>query len=125
MVADIPGILAGAHRGEGMGLEFLRHIERTRVLLFVLDASPFAPLPPLQAFAVLESELAQYQPQLLKKRIVVLANKIDLLEGGRGGLDALRDFCRGRTIPCVEISALKATNLDAMKKALFAAHEPA
>jgi len=124
VVADIPGILEGAHRGLGMGLEFLRHIERTRVLLFVIDVSPFAPLPPLQAFAVLENELAQHQPRLLKKRLVVLANKIDLAAGNPGAAGALRDLCRRRKIPCVEISALKSTNLEAVKRALFASHEP-
>jgi GTPase len=67
IVADIPGILEGAHRGEGMGLEFLRHIERTRVLLFIIDVSPFASLPPLKNFQILENELAEYHPQLLKK----------------------------------------------------------
>jgi GTP-binding protein len=125
VVADIPGILEGAHRGQGMGLEFLRHIERTRVLLFVIDASPYAPLPPLRAFQVLRGELERYQPQLLRKKVVVAANKADLLGADRSGVDALRNFCRRRTIPFVEISALKATNLDPMKKALFAVHEPA
>jgi len=125
IVADIPGILEGAHQGEGMGLEFLRHIERTRVLLFVIDASPYASLPPLKTFEVLENELKQYHPQLLQKKLMVLANKIDLAELDRGGIDALRIFCRRRRIPFVEISALKATNLEKMKKTLFSLHEPA
>jgi GTP-binding protein len=125
IVADIPGILAGAHRGEGMGLEFLRHIERTRILLFVIDVSPFSSLPPLKTFEVLENELKQYQPQLLRKKLVVLANKIDLAAGERDGIDALRNFCRRRKIPLVEISALKATNLERMKQLLFSAHDPA
>ncbi len=125
VVADIPGILEGAHRGEGMGLEFLRHIERTRLLLFVIDVSPFCPLPPLKNFQVLESELAQYHPRLLKKNFVVAANKIDLAGEDRSGTDDLRNFCRRRKIPFVEISALKETNLERMKKILFSFHEPA
>jgi len=125
IVADIPGILEGAHQGEGMGLEFLRHIERTRVLLFVIDASPYAALPPLKTFEVLENELKQYHPQLLQKKLLVLANKIDLAEQDQGGIDALRNFCRRRKIPFVEISALKATNLEKMKKTLFSLHDPA
>ncbi|MCU0236122.1 MAG: GTPase ObgE [Acidobacteria bacterium] len=124
IVADIPGILEGAHRGEGMGLEFLRHIERTRVLLFVIDVSPYAALPPLQTFEMLENELRQYHPQLLQKSLLVLANKIDLAAEDRGGIDALRNFCRRRKIPFVEISALKATHLEKMKKILFSFHEP-
>jgi GTP-binding protein len=125
IVADIPGILEGAHRGEGMGLEFLRHIERTRVLLFVIDASPYASLPPLKTFEVLENELKQYHPQLLQKNMLVLANKIDLAAEERTGIDALRNFCRRRKIPFVEISALQSTNLEKMKKILFSLHEPA
>jgi GTP-binding protein len=125
VVADIPGILEGAHRGEGMGLEFLRHIERTRVLLFVIDVSPFSPLPPVKNFQVLENELAQYHPRLLQKKIVVVANKIDLAAEERTGIDGLQKYCRQRKIPYVEISALKETNLDKMKKALFSFHVPA
>ena len=125
IVADIPGILEGAHRGEGMGLEFLRHIERTRVLLFVIDVSPYAALAPLETFEVLENELRQYHPQLLQKRLLVLANKIDLATEDRGGIDALRNVCRRRKIPFVEISALQATHLEKMKKILFSFHEPA
>jgi len=125
VVADIPGILEGAHRGEGMGLEFLRHIERTRLLLFVIDVSPFSPLPPLKSFEVLENELARYHPQLLKKQFVVVANKIDLAGAERSAIDDLRNSCRRRKIPFVEISALRETNLDTMKKILFSFHEPA
>jgi GTP-binding protein len=125
VVADIPGILEGAHHGEGMGLEFLRHIERTRLLLFVIDVSPFCPLPPLKNFQVLENELARYHPGLLKKKFVVAANKTDMASEDRTGADDLRIFCRRRKIPFVEISALKETNLDKMKKILFSFHEPA
>jgi GTP-binding protein len=123
VVADIPGILEGAHRGEGMGLEFLRHVERTRVLIFVIDVSPFSPLPPLENYRVLEKELALYHPLLLKKKIMVLANKIDAVAGDRAALDGLHDFCRERKIPYVEISALQGTHLAQMKKVLFALHE--
>jgi GTP-binding protein len=124
IVADIPGILEGAHQGEGMGLEFLRHIERTRVLLFIIDVSQFSTLPPLKNFQVLENELAQYHPQLLQKKLVVVANKIDMAAADRTGIDDLQNFCRKRKIPFVEISALKGTNLEKMKKILFSFHEP-
>jgi len=124
IVADIPGILEGAHQGEGMGLEFLRHIERTRVLLFVIDVSPYTSLAPLKNFQVLENELTMYSERLLQKKIVVAANKIDLAAEDRTGIDALRNFCRKRKIPYVEISALKGINLDQLKKTIFAFHEP-
>jgi len=124
IVADIPGILEGAHQGEGMGLEFLRHIERTRVLLFIIDVSPFASMPPLKNFEVLENELKMYHQQLLQKKLVVVANKIDLATKDRTGIDALRNFCRKRKIPYVEISALRGINLEKLKKTIFAFHEP-
>jgi GTP-binding protein len=124
VVADIPGILEGAHQGEGMGLEFLKHIERTQVLIFIIDVAPFSLLPPLKNFQVLEKELAMYHPLLLKKKFMVAANKIDLVGENRTGVDDLNDFCRKRKIPYVEISALKGINLLKLKKILFAFYEP-
>jgi len=124
VVADIPGILEGAHQGEGMGLEFLRHIERNQVLIFIIDVAPFSLLPPLKNFLVLEKELTMYHPGLLKKKLLVVANKIDLVKENRDGVDGLHDFCRKRKIPYVEISALKETNLLKLKKTLFAFYEP-
>ena len=125
IVADIPGILEGAHQGEGMGLEFLRHIERTRVLLFVIDVSPYSSLSPMKNYEILENELRMYQARLLKKKLVVVANKIDLVEADRTQIDTLRNFCRKRKIPYVEISALRGINLEKLKKTIFAFHEPA
>jgi len=124
VVADIPGILEGAHQGEGMGLEFLRHIERTQVLMFVIDVGPFSPEPPLKNFHILEKELAMYHPLLLRKKIMVVANKIDLAAKDRTGADGLQDYCRKRKIPYVEISALQGSNLLKLKKTLFAFYEP-
>jgi GTP-binding protein len=124
VVADIPGILEGAHEGEGMGLEFLKHIERTQVLIFIIDVSPFSMLPPLKNFQVLEKELAMYHPLLLKKKFLVVANKIDLVAENRSKVDDLHDLCRKRKIPYVEISALKEINLLKLKKTLFAFYEP-
>ena len=124
IVADIPGILEGAHQGEGMGLEFLRHIERTRVLLFVIDVSPFSSLPPMKSYEVLENELKMHHARLLQKKLVVAANKIDLTAENRTRIDVLRNYCRKRKIPYVEISALRGINLEKLKKTIFAFHEP-
>lgn len=72
-LADIPGILEGAHQGRGLGLEFLRHIERTRMLLFVLDATgPFE-----EDLAILRTEMESYDPALLDKPHLILLNKCD------------------------------------------------
>ncbi len=119
VMADIPGIISGAHRGEGMGLEFLRHIERTRLLIYLVDVSPHAEKQPLQALQILQDELRQYQPALLQKKSLVVANKIDLLEGERQPLQELESFCRQRHTPFLKISALKETHLPALRKRLF------
>jgi GTP-binding protein len=76
VIADIPGLVEGAHRGRGLGLEFLRHVERTRVLAFVVDVSGESPKDELK---VLEREIELYQPGLLDKPRVVLLSKADLL----------------------------------------------
>ena len=75
-IADIPGIIKGAHRNRGLGLEFLRHIERTKLLLFVIDGSSEDPLSDL---ATLEDELRRHDPRLLKKPRLVAWNKNDLV----------------------------------------------
>ena len=105
VVADIPGIMEGAHRNVGLGHEFLRHIERTRVLLFVLDMAAVDGHDPLAALATLERELELHQPWLLEKKRIIAANKMDLpgAEERLKILRAKRKDCRGLIHP---ISAL-------------------
>jgi GTP-binding protein len=76
-IADIPGIIEGAHKNKGLGLEFLRHIERTKLLLFVLDSSGIDGRDPVQDFKVLKNELKSYSPELLKRPYIIALNKID------------------------------------------------
>jgi GTP-binding protein len=91
VVADIPGLIEGAHRNVGLGHTFLRHIERTRILLIVLDMAAVDGHEPLPVLRSLERELELYQPGLARRRRLVAANKMDLAESaGR-----LRDFRRG------------------------------
>lgn len=77
LIADIPGIIEGASRNKGLGLEFLRHIERTRVLLFIVDCSSWEGRKPWEDLAVLQNELHSYDPALLSKPSLVLLNKMD------------------------------------------------
>lgn len=80
-IADIPGIIAGAHQNRGLGFEFLRHIERTKLLLFVLDASGIDGRNPIDDYTVLRNELEQYNPEMLERPFLVILNKMDTEEG--------------------------------------------
>jgi GTP-binding protein len=77
VVADIPGLIEGAHQGAGLGIRFLRHIERTRILVHLIDASEIDPEAPLKAYETVNRELSMYGSLEDKPRIVVL-NKLDL-----------------------------------------------
>ncbi|MDZ7339350.1 MAG: 50S ribosome-binding GTPase, partial [candidate division KSB1 bacterium] len=80
VMADIPGLIEGAHTGKGLGIRFLRHVERTRLLVFVIDV---AAGPPEEAYRILLAELEQYSAALAQKPRVVALNKIDLLPSRR------------------------------------------
>lgn len=77
LVADIPGIIENAHQNKGLGLAFLRHIERSSVLLFVIDISGFEGRDPVEDFNILRNELKAYRPEMLEKPFIVALNKID------------------------------------------------
>lgn len=78
VIADIPGLIEGASQGTGLGHDFLRHIERTRVLLYILDAAETEGRKVLEDYRILRSELEQFNPELLKRPFLVAANKMDL-----------------------------------------------
>lgn len=102
-VADIPGLIAGAHLNRGLGVSFLRHIERCRVLLYVLDMSS---AQPWEQFHQLRFELDQYKPDLSHRPHAIVANKMDL-PNARKNLEALRSRVRQTVIP---VSALTGDN---------------
>jgi GTPase len=79
-IADIPGIIEGAHRNKGLGFEFLRHIERTKLLIFILDASGIDGRNPVDDYRVLREELKAYNPEMLERFYLVVLNKIDAEE---------------------------------------------
>ena len=94
VVADIPGLIEGAHKGVGLGTRFLRHIERTRVLVHLIDIATIDPQSPLAEYETINRELASYSPQLLEKPQIVVLNKIDLTgtnEAGRAFQAAVKD----------------------------------
>ena len=79
-IADIPGIIEGANQNRGLGLEFLRHIERTKLLIFILDASGIDGRHPIEDFRILREEIGAYNPELLERPYLVALNKIDTEE---------------------------------------------
>ncbi len=81
VVADIPGLIEGAHRGEGLGHKFLRHITRTSLLIHLIDASTIREKEPLADWEAVNRELGLFDSSLVEKPQIVVANKIDLLEG--------------------------------------------
>lgn len=78
VVADIPGLIEGAHAGTGLGIQFLRHAERTRLLVHLVDISAVNEEEPLRAFRTVRRELALYDPKLAEKPQIVVLNKVDL-----------------------------------------------
>lgn len=116
-LADIPGIIEGAHQNRGLGLEFLRHVERTKLLIFVLDASGIDGRTPLNDFNVLKDEIRAYNPDLLKRPYLVALNKIDDEES----IPRIEEFLANTKIPkkrLFQISALAGDGLDPFVKAL-------
>jgi GTP-binding protein len=109
-IADIPGLIEGAHLGKGMGHEFLRHIERTRILVFILDGSDFINHPQ-KAYNTLEEELKLYNPKLLEKRRIIAINKIDLPET-QSKIEELKEWIASVPFPSIFISAKYKWNLE-------------
>jgi len=101
-VADIPGLIDGASENRGLGHDFLRHIERTRMLAYVLDMGGVDGRDPLEDFRTLQKELELYQKGLSKRKSIIIANKMDLPESA-ANLKILKSKLRGRKI--VPISA--------------------
>lgn len=115
LVADIPGIIEGAHLDRGLGFEFLRHIERSAALIYVIDVSGIEGRDPLQDFRVLQNELQAYQPELLKKPSLIVLNKIDM-EGSKENAEKFRQEVPSAEI--FEISALEKIGLPPLLQAI-------
>ncbi len=77
VMADMPGLIEGAHKGKGLGDEFLRHIERTRMLVHLIDVSPAAAADPVDAYETVREEIRLYSPALVERPTLVVANKLD------------------------------------------------
>jgi GTPase len=114
-VADIPGLIEGAHRGVGLGHEFLRHITRCRVLIFVVDVAGSEGRNPVEDLQNLRREIDLYDPTLSSRAWFVVANKTDLT-GAKENLRALQE--RFPNVQIIPTSAAKGEGLDVLKQAL-------
>jgi GTP-binding protein len=141
VVADIPGLIEGAHEGAGLGIQFLKHIERTRLLAHVVDVSEASGRPdPVEDFKVIMAELASFGAGLERKPMLVVANKIDAAQDGAGESPAkrtrkkstqakkptepaklaqIRAFAKKKRLSFYAISAVTGAGLDQFKYAMW------
>ena len=104
VMADIPGIIEGAADGAGLGHDFLRHIDRCRLLIHVVDVSGSEGRDPVEDFEAINAELAQYSPELATRKMIVAANKVDMLEDPEL-LERLRAHVEAKGMELFEMSA--------------------
>ena len=117
VVADIPGLIEGAHEGTGLGMQFLKHIERTRVLAHMIDVSDASGRPdPVEDYKVIMSELKSFGSDLEKKPMIVVASKMDVVNPEK--LAALRKHCRKLKLDLYEISAVTGKGIAELKYGL-------
>ena len=112
VIADIPGLIEGASEGVGLGLEFLRHIERTRVIIHIVDAAGTEGRDPIADIRAIEKELRAYDPAILEKPMVIAANKIDAIYDDENDIiKALRDEFEKDGVKIFPISAVSGKGL--------------
>lgn len=116
-IADIPGIIEGAHLNKGLGFEFLRHIERTKLLIFVLDASGIDGRDPSQDYKILRDEMNKYNPEMLTRPYIIALNKIDTEESKEHIVNFYQEFPPLKK-QIFEISAQDKTGLKELKNAI-------
>jgi len=116
VVADIPGLIENAHKGAGLGFEFLRHVERTSILLHLVDVSGMVPGDPVENFRKINKELELYSEALMKKYMAVAATKVDAADVAQ--LDELAGFCRENDYRFFPVSAVTGEGLDLLLRFL-------
>jgi len=118
-LADMPGLIKGAHLGKGLGIQFLRHIERTRVIVFLIESISE---DPKRDFAILLNELASYDAALAKKPKIVALTKIDLFE--ESALKRLKKVSFGKNVPVIQISSVSRLGLQPLLEKMWIALKP-
>jgi GTP-binding protein len=107
VVADVPGLIEGAHLGHGLGIKFLKHVQRTKVLLHLVDVSPYSSRDPVRDYSTVIEELKAFDENLAKKPQILVANKIDLLGENTRRLEKIKSLAQKQDFLFFAISALK------------------
>jgi GTPase len=119
VVADIPGLIEGAHLGHGLGIQFLRHVERTRVLVHLVDVSESSGRDPVEDFHIIRRELANFSEELASKPMIVVASKIDVAQDA-ARIEAVESLARAEGLPYFAISAVTGQGLGELVRAIAA-----
>ena len=117
VVADIPGLIEGAHLGHGLGTRFLRHIERTRLLVHLVDVSPASGRDPVEDFETVQRELASFSELLVEKPMIVVASKMDIAQDPER-VESLRHHVEAQGFEFFEISSATGQGIDKLKFAM-------
>ena len=117
VVADIPGLIEGAHLGHGLGLQFLRHIERCRLLLHLVDVSAGSEHDPVEGYKAIQAELAEHNPELTRKPTMVVATKMDAADAPK--VAKLERWCRQNDVDVIRISSVTGEGLEDLKHRVF------
>jgi len=117
VVADIPGLIERAHTGHGLGIQFLRHVERTRLLAHLVDVSEATGRDPVHDFEIVMGELASISDDLAHKPMIVVATKIDAAQDP-ARVESLEAMARKRGLPFYKISSVTGEGLPALKRAM-------
>ena len=114
VVADIPGLIEGAHLGHGLGVQFLKHIERTRLLVHLVDVSEATGRDPVDDFRVVMEELKGFSPDLVRKPMFVVASKVDVAQDP-ARIEELRALAAAKQLPFYEISSVTGQGIEGLK----------
>lgn len=117
-IADVPGLIEGAHEGKGLGVQFLKHLERTSLLLHLVDISEMAEEDPIHAFEMIRDEVIHYHPKMSEKPFIVAGTKIDIRGDGQKEV-TLRSHCQEKRIPFFLISSATMQGMDDLLRALL------
>ena len=117
-LADIPGIIKDAHQGRGLGLEFLKHIERSKILVYIIDTAAVDGRDPFEDFLLLQNEIRSYDSSLLERPFFVLLNKMDCIDTAENFSQFKEKYPYPRET-MLPISALNESGMDEIRDALF------